>query len=155
MPLYSASQLIDKTMLLNKACNIYRVIDVNNNGDNATPAFIANRGFTFVVDSFLGVTQGYTQNGVTYAARSIPYFTFFDQGGTYLCIAVIADGRFSLEALQSQGALSVAEQVAKDERDNAGPLANFLNDIGGGLKFLLLAAAVVMLFMAIKKTKKA
>lgn len=151
--LYSASQLIGKTMILDKPCNVYRVIDVNNYGDKALPAFVAPKDYQFVVDSFLGSTAGYTSDyGITYAARTTPYFTFFD-GGIYYAIAVIGDGRFSLAALREQGALSVKEEVERDLRESKSDLANFFDDISKPIKLLMFAGVGYLIFNAIKKNQ--
>lgn len=148
--LYSASQLIGKTMLLLKPCNIYRVLDVNNYGDVAQPAFIAPKNYEFVIDSFLAPTQGYTSPyGITYAKRTTPYFTFFD-GGNYYAIAVIGDGRFSLSALRDQGALSVKEEVERDAREAKSDIANFFDDLAKPIKFLLFAGAGFLIYKAVK-----
>jgi len=148
MPLYSASSLIGKTIVLEKRVNIYRVADVNERGDNARPYFQAAPDFAFVVDSFLAITPGYTSAyGITYAARTVPYFTFFDPGGNYLAVAIVADGRFSLKHLREQGVLSISEQAAKDERDGQ----NFFDKLLKPINLVLFAAAAALIINATKK----
>lgn len=148
--LYSASQLIDKTMVLDKPVPAYRVIDINQYGDKAQPAYIMPKDSYFVVDSFLAATPGYTsQYGITYAARTVPYFTFF-AGGVYMAVAIVGDGRFSLSALREQGALSVKEEIERDEREKRSDLGNFLHDLSGPIKFLFFAAAGYFIFKAVK-----
>jgi hypothetical protein len=111
MALYSASQLLGKTILLNKRVNVYSVFDLNANGDNSKPIGTLDRGDTFVIDSFLAQTTGYVSSyGIKYAPRKTPYFTFY-QGGAYNAVAIIADGRFSVNALKDQGALNVKEEI--------------------------------------------
>jgi len=154
MALYTASSLIDKTMILDRSCNIYHVIDINNFGDKAKPAFIAPKGFYFIIDSFLDRTEGYTSSyGIGYAKRTVPYFTFFDAGHNYMGIAIVGDGRFSIKGLQDQGVLSVQEQAAKDARESRSALENFFADLAGPVKFLLIAGAAALLFLGLPKNR--
>ncbi len=149
MPLYSAGQLIGKTMLLNKSVNVYSVFDLNSNGDNSKPVGTLNKGATFVVDSFLDATTGYTSSyGIKYAPRKTPYFTFY-QGGAYNAIAIISDGRFSINALKDQGALTIKEQIAKEEAEaNSNPLTDMFKGFGfdwNKIKGVLIVILVIIL----------
>jgi len=122
-------------MVLEKQCNVYKVSDINRLGDQAQPFLAAPKNYIFVIDSFLSPTNGYTDTyGIFHAKRLVPYFTFFELNGDYLAIAVVGDGRFSIEALRQQGALSVTEEIAKDERDSKTDVGNFLSDLVKALK---------------------
>jgi hypothetical protein len=149
--IYSASQLIGKTILLLKTVNVYSVFDLNNDGDKAKPIGTKQRGGTFLVDSFLDATTGYTSvYGITYAPRQVPYFTFYD-GTSYNAIAIIADGRFSTDALGQQGALTVKEEVAAAKKaEEAGTFQGFMNSIfGDGNTFKKIEGFVILIVVVI------
>lgn len=132
--LFLFSQLMNKTILLNRNVNIYRVSDINAIGDKSKPALVLSKGKTFVLDSYLLPTTGYTNAyGLTYAPRTDSYFTFY-LNGIYYGVKVLNDGRFSVDALKEQGALTVKEvEDLKKKEAAAGTVGGFLNNIGSGL----------------------
>lgn len=145
MPLFSASQLIGKQIVLNKTVSVYSVFDINNLGDNAKPVTELQKDHFFTLDSYLLPTDGYTSiYGIHYAKRSDLYFTFFDLSKNYLAVKVKSDGRFSLKALRDQGALTVKEEIEKDKYENKTGVEKFFYDIfhGQGAKTLLIVAAL-------------
>lgn len=116
--LYSANQLLNKTLLLNRSVKVYKVSDINKLGDNAKPVFDLQKGKSFILYSFLLPTaEKIGDYGIKYAKRSDPYFVYKD-GENFFAIAVIGDGRFSLKALKDQGALTVKEQAEQSEQDS-------------------------------------
>jgi hypothetical protein len=159
MPLYSASQLIGKTIILNKDVNYYDVYDINNFGDNAKPIGIMKKGQQFIIDSFLAPTDGYTNSyGITYEKRIYPYFTFYN-GANYDAIAVVADGRFSLSALKEQGALTIKEEIRQKELSDMGAVGKFFAETFGNLSVpiktgLIIIAVIISLYFLIPLISK-
>ena len=144
MALYSAEQLLDKTLLLNKTVDLYNVLDINNSGDQAKPVFTLTAGHTFVLDSFLLPTEGYTNAyGIHYAKRDFLYFLFFNLAGDYMAVRV-RPGIFSLKALQDQGALTVKEELDAAKRENMGWLEKLIYDLTHGpLKTVAIVGLVI------------
>jgi hypothetical protein len=159
MALYSASQLIGKTIFLTKSVNYYSVSDINNFGDNAKPIGRMVKGQQFVIDSYLSPTDGYTSiYGITYAKRTYPYFTFFN-GSAYDAIAVIGDGRFSTDALAQQGTLTVKEEVRKKELSEMSDFERFFANTFGSLSkpvktIIIIAVIILLLYLLIPLIKK-
>lgn len=152
MALYDATQIIGKTLVTRKNVNYYKVVDINEKGDKATKAGTLSNGTSFVVDSYLAPTPGYTSiYNITYAARSRPYFTFY-LGGVY-CACVIGDGFFNLDILQAQGAQTVqqqAETAAQEEYDATHPFSQFWKGLGldklfGSIKPILILILLIIL----------
>jgi len=145
MPIFSPGQLIGKTFFITRPLEFYRVNDVNDFGDAAKP--VSNklhRGYSFVLDSFLMPTQAYTAYGINYATRSNTYFTFYGHDGKYYAVIQKPDGRFSLNALQQQGAQSdvqLAQQAAAAQQT---PAENFFTSLSTTTKNLLYIAAGVL-----------
>ena len=162
--LYSAGQLIGKTLVLNHSVNVYKVVDINELGDSAKPTRTMKQGDSFTVDSFLSPTSGYTSSyGIKYAKRSNPYFTFY-AGNSYEGIAIISDGRFSIKSLTAQGALNVKEEVAaQTETEKEGTISGFFDNIKGffGVIFkniipilIIIAVIVAIIYLSPLLTKK-
>lgn len=145
MPIFSPGQLIGKTFFITRPLEFYRVNDVNQFGDAAKP--ISNklqRGYSFVLDSFLLPTQEFTKYGIRYAARSNPYFTFYGHDGGYYAVIQKPDGRFSLDALKQQGAqtdVQLAQQAAAAQQT---PAENFFSSLSTTTRNLLYIAAGVL-----------
>lgn len=159
MALYSAYQLIDKTFILRTSAPVYGVADIDELGDSAKPIGIMPVGGSFVMDSFLLPTAGYTDEyGITYAKRSYPYLTYFD-GEDYRAIMLV-NGRFDIPALTTQGTLTVAEEIAAEKAAaKEGTFGGFLDDLGLGdigkwIKPALIIVGVVLLAPSIISSVK-
>jgi len=145
MALYSASQLLDKTFVVEFPINVYKVIDIINLGDNAHPVGSLLKDQTFVMYSFLLPTLGYTDiYNIHYAKRTDLYFTFFVVGGENMCVKVKNDGRFSIQALRDQGALTVKEELEQEKYENLSWWEKLSLNFGGGLKTVLIIGAVAL-----------
>lgn len=166
MALYSASQLIGKTFVLRTSAPVYGVADIDVLGDNAKPIGTMPKGGSFVMDSFLLPTDGYTSSyGIVYAKRNYPYLTFFD-GDDYRAIMLV-NGRFDIADLATQGTLTVAEEVAAEKAaQKEGTFAGFFDSLGLGdiskwikpaliiVGVVLLAPSVIRSIETIKQNRK-
>jgi hypothetical protein len=161
MALYSAYEILGKTLLLNKTVNYYKVIDLNELGDKAKPAGTLKAGSTIVADSYLSATPAYVSSyGIHYAQRSDPYFTFY-LGGVY-CAVVIGSGFFSIQALKDQGAITVKEELAQaaaEEEAATNPLGlkDAFKGLGGLFKNIvpiLIIVAIIIVLIVLAPTIK-
>lgn len=158
MALYSMTQLLGKTILLDKTVDVYEVNAINVLGDKAKPVFQLSKGQTFLLDSFLAPRpeEKRTDGSIMYAKRSNFYFTFFI-GTKYYAVIVKNDGRFSLNALKEQGALSVKEEEEKKKEDDElfsnpfKPLGNIFENIKPILMTVLAIILVIYLLPVILK----
>lgn len=131
--LYTAGQLIDKTIFINRPLNFYRVTDIINIGDKAKP--IANTlktGYNFVLDSVLMPTQAFTKYSFTTAARDVAYWTFYGNDKKYYAVKYADDNRFDFKKIIQQGAQNTAQQQAATEQILA-PVENPINNLLIGL----------------------
>ena len=156
MAIYSATQLIGKTLVAAKNLNVYRVSDINSVGDKAKPIRVMSKGDSFILDSYLAPTSGYTSiYNITYAARSKPMFTFY-AGDMYECVSVVS-GAFDVPALQEQGAITVKEEMsaaAKEEYNATHPLSSIADSLGLGdffkkVKPVLILVLVIVLVIVL------
>lgn len=130
MPVYDAAQLIGKSISVTSSTDVYNVSDINMFGDKAKSVGKMAKGGSYTMDSFLLPTAAYTNSyGLKYAARKYTYFTFYS-GGKYLAVRM---ENVNTKALKDQGALTVADQIAKEQADNSNPLSNLFNNMFNGL----------------------
>ena len=123
MPLYNISQLIGKTMYVTKPISLYRVTDINEKGDSAKPIKNLEKGYAFVLDSYLAPVNEYTSSyGIHYATRSNFYFTFYGHDKNYYAVMYKDDGRFSNKKLQEQGAQTVVQQQQQQQEASETPI---------------------------------
>jgi len=159
MAIYSASQLLDKTLTVNRPLNLFRVFDINNKGDQAKP--VSNKlpkGYRFVVDSFLSPTPAYvSQYGIMYAKRSDTYFTFKGRDGNFYAVKN-ERGAFDKNKLKAQGILTVDEEIKLAEEQAKTPVDRLFEGFG---KFATFAKWITIGVVAIwatgyiiKSTKK-
>ena len=159
MPTYSARQILDKTLKVNRPLNLYRVADINNKGDQAKA--VSNKlpkGYTFKVDSFLLPTEGYiSQYGIIYAKRSDTYFTFKGKDGNYYAVKN-ERAAFDKNALKQQGILTVDEEIKLAEQQAQTPVDRLFEGFGKFANFAKWIAIGVVAVWAtgylIKSTKK-
>lgn len=159
MPIYSASQILDKTLTVNRPLNLFRVFDINNKGDQAKP--VSNKlpkGYRFVVDSFLAPTPAYvSQYGIMYAKRSDTYFTFKGRDGNFYAVKN-ERGAFDKDQLKKQGILTVDEEIKLREEKAKDPIEKLFEGFGSFAKFAkwiaIGVAAVWATGYIIKSTKK-
>lgn len=154
MPLYSMSQLIDKSLVLAKNMNIYLAGDIVRLGTaGAKPAYVMQKGDSFTVDSYLlSGAAGKDQYGLSYAARKYNYFLFY-RGSQYYAIAII-DGAYSRKDMQSEGILTVKEEADKAAAEDktifdkiADSTKNIFADAGKVIK-IVVALAILYLIIA-------
>lgn len=113
MPDIRVSQLLDKTITLEKDTPFYRAFDVNNLGYKAkqiSPSL--KTGYKFVVDSFILKGPAYTNPNypsLKYAERKDDYITFFGRDGKYYAIKV-KDISLSAAGRRASGILTVKEE---------------------------------------------
>jgi hypothetical protein len=147
MPVYSASQLLNKTLKVARPLSFYRVIDINNLGNNAKP--VSNKlpvNYQFVVDSFLLPTAGGPGNyGIVYAPRSATYFTFKGRDGGYYAVKN-ERGAFNKEALSQQGILTVEDEIKLYQEQTKDPLDKIFEGFGkfaGFAKWMAIGVAAI------------
>lgn len=159
MPVYSAKQILDKTLKANRPLNLYRVLDINNNGDQAKP--VSNKlpkGYAFKVDSFLLPTEAFiSQYGIMYAKRKDTYFTFRGKDGNYYAVKN-ERGSFDKNSLKAQGILTVDDEIKLAQEQSKTPIDKLFEGFG---KFAIYAKWVTIGIVAIwatgyiiKSTKK-
>lgn len=166
MPLYSMSQLIDKTLVLAKSMNIYKAADILALGTaGAKPNFVMRAGDSFTVDSYLlSGGAGTSSYGIKYAARKYNYFLFY-RGIEYYAVAII-DGAFSGVDIKAEGILTVEQQAEKEAEDNKSifdKIADGASSIFGDVHtFIKIVLALVVIYLivvyilpGIKEYKKA
>lgn len=145
---YTAGQLIDKTIWLNKPLQFYRVTDIINVGDKAKPiASTLKAGYSFVLDSVLMPTQAFTKYGFTTAARDVAYWTFYGNDKKYYAVRYADDNRFNLKKIIDQGAKSVKEQTKITEEILApveNPITNLLTGLTKTAKNVLYIGVAVL-----------
>ena len=163
MPIYSAEQIIDKTLTTKRPLTFYRVFDINNQGDKAKP--VSNKlpkGYSFVVFSYLEPTEPYVSNyGIMYAGRSNLYFTFKGRDGNSYAVKN-ERGAFDTESLKRQGVLTVDEEIKLREEQAKDPFEQLFEGFGGGFgkfgnfaKWIIIGVAAVWATgYIIKSTKK-
>lgn len=158
MPVYSASQLLDKTLRVIRPLSFYRVIDINNLGDKAKP--VSNKlpiNYQFVVDSFLLPTAGGPGNyGIIYAPRSSTYFTFKGKDGGYYAVKN-ERAAFDKEGLKKQGILTVDEQILLEKKASQDPLTTIFQGFGkfaGFAKWMAIGIATIWAAGYIYKSTK-
>jgi hypothetical protein len=119
MPLFSPAQLIGKTFYITRPLEFYRVSDIISKGDKATPVSNNLRtGYSFVMDSFLLPVQEFTKYGFKTATRTNTFFTFFGTDRNNYAVMFKNDGRFSLDKLLEQGAITFKEELKKQAEEN-------------------------------------
>jgi len=159
MPTYSARQILDKTLTAARPLDLYRVFDINNQGDKAKP--VSNklpRGYSLVVDSFLAPTAPYvSQYGIMYAGRTNLYFTFRGKDGNYYAVKN-ERGAFDKKRLEQQGVLTVDEEIKLAEQQSQTPFDTLFEGFGKFANFakwiVIGVAAVWATGYIIKSTKK-
>ena len=146
--IYTAGQLIDKTIWLTKPLQFYRVTDIINVGDKAKPvANTLKAGYSFVLDSVLMPTQAFTKYGFTTAARDVAYWTFYGNDKKYYAVRYADDNRFDLKKIIQQGAQSTAQQQAATAEILApveNPITNFLTGLTSTAKNILYIGVAVL-----------
>lgn len=159
MPQVRASQLVGKTIRLNKQAPFYRVFDINNLGDRAKP--VSNMlpvGYQFVVDTFITSGPAYTSSyGVKYAARKNDYLTFFGKDKEYYAIKV-QDISVGAKGLKEAGVKTVKQEEKEEQEAAQTPLDKLFTGFGkfaNFAKYLTIGiAAVWATGYIIKQTKK-
>lgn len=138
MPDIRFSQLMDKTITLEKDTPFYRVFDVNNLGYKAKQIIPSLKtGYKFVVDSYLLKGPAYTDRNypsLKYAERKDDYITFFGRDGKYYAIKV-KDISLSAAGRKASGILTIKEE----EEQNLGTFEK----IARFAKQLIIGVAVV------------
>lgn len=127
MPLYSISQLLNKTIYVKKPIEFYRQADIINKGDKAKP--ISNKlkpGYFFVLDSFLTPVEENRKYGFLTAKRSDFYWLFKGNDGGSYAVKYKDDGRFDLKKLIEQGAKSVKQQIKEKTEEQKTPVDKVL-----------------------------
>ena len=159
MPVYSASQLLDKTIKVARPLSFYRVIDINNFGDKAKP--VSNKlplNYQFVIDSYLLPTAGGPGNyGIIYAPRKATYFTFRGKDGNYYAVKN-ERGAFNKETLKKQGILTVDEEiklVQQEQKSTVDKLFEGFGKFAGFAKWMAIGVAAIWATgYLIKQTRK-
>lgn len=127
MPLYSVSQLLNKTIYVKKPIDFYRQADIIYKGDKAKP--ISNKlkpGYFFTLDSFLTPVEENKKFGFTTAKRSDFYWLFKGNDGGSYAVKYVNDGRFDLKKLIEQGAKSVKQQIKEKTEQEQTPVEKVL-----------------------------
>ncbi len=159
MPLYNAQQILGRTISFDRDTKVYKVFDINNLGDNASPSSVYRKGQTVQIDSYLSPTPAYTSAyGIRYAKRSSEYFTFY-AGSVYM--AFKNDSSISKSSLQQQGAKTVVQEMEEERRSKLSFFEKLKEDILKLGKPVLIAAIVLIalyfsmpyIMEAIKKRK--
>jgi len=163
MALFSPAQLIGKTFYITKPLEFYRVSDIISKGDKATPVSNNLRtGYAFVMDSFLLPVQENTKYGFKTATRSNTYFTFFGNDKKNYAVIFKNDGRFSLDKLLEQGAVTFKDELKKQAEENkttAEKITDSVKDIFTGTgntlkKVLFIGVGVIALGYLLPKILK-
>lgn len=157
MPKVNVSQLIGKTFYPIYKLNYYKVFDVNNNGDKASPVDRLKVNESFVMDSYLSPIPAQTKYGINYAKRSNLYLTFY-RGKDYYAIIYNANS-FSLKDLKQQGVKTIEEELKEEEEKNKTPIDKIFDVLGAGgkvVKNILIFGVVVVAigYLAPKFIKK-
>lgn len=152
MPIYSASQILGRTVTMDSNVNYYRVSDINSIGDKAPPAGQLKKGQSVRVDSYLSPTPGYTNMySIVYAPRKFNYFTFYSNG-TYFCFR-LEDNAIDTRILKESGALTLAQELEERRLDNMTDVERFFSgfNIKGGIKTIVTLAVVIAVVWAVFK----
>lgn len=144
MPLIRASQLVGKTIRLNKQAPFYRVFDINNLGDRANP--VSNMlpvGYQFVVDTFITSGPAYTSSyGVKYAARKDDYLTFFGKDTKYYAIKV-KDISVGKQGFKEAGIKSVKQEAEQEKLAEMSDIERIAASVGKYAKWIVIGVAAV------------
>lgn len=144
MPQVRASQLVGKTIRLNKQAPFYRVFDINNLGDRAKP--VSNMlpvGYQFLVDTFITSGPAYTSSyGVKYAARKDDYLTFFGKDTAYYAIKV-KDISVGKQGFREAGIKTVKQETEQEKLAQMSDLERTLASIGKYAKWIVIGVAAV------------
>lgn len=130
-PIYSADQIIGKTLIARRPVKLYRY-----------PSATAATVYTVQPGQSVGKVYSWTGGGAAPL-----YWMFYDQNGkTYY--ALHQEGAFDIEALQDQGALTV-EEVR--EQENPTPASQQFIELGK--KLLTFGAIAAVVIYAIRQSK--
>lgn len=156
MPLYSISNLIDKSLVFNYDTKYYLVSDINTFGKDAKPSGTFRKGSSIVVNSYLQPTSGYTSSyGIKYAPRS-DYYLLTYIGGQYVGV-IFSDTTFNKSALQQQGVLSVQEELEAEKNANKSIFEKLFEGIGKAGKtvliFVLIGVIIIYIVSPVLKSK--
>jgi hypothetical protein len=156
--IYTAGQLIDKTIWLKKPVKLFRVGDIISQGDNAKSVNTLKIGYSFVLDSVLMPTEAFTNYGFPTAKRSNAYWTFYGNDKKYYAVMYADDNRFDLKKIIEQGTKTVAQQQAETAAILApvtNPITDFLTGLTSTAKTVLyIGVAVFAAGYLIPKLKK-
>lgn len=132
MPIYSADQIIDKALFARVPVNVLRTAE-----DTAKPVYTAKPGERIgTVYAWLDVKPGTRKN---------LYWMFYDQNNKPYFVEH-AEGRFNVDDLKEQGAITVKEQIEADRKKNLSAtdkITNALKAAGIGLGIFLLAKSFI------------
>lgn len=145
--IYTAGQLINKTIWLKKPIKFYRAGDIIKDGDNAKSIGTLKMGYSFVLDSVLMPTETFTNYGFVTAKRSDAYWTFYGNDKKYYAVMYADDNRFDLKKIIAQGAQTVEQQQANTAAilaPNTNPIADFLKGLTSTAKTVLYIGVAVI-----------
>ena len=135
MPQVEIRKLIGKSIFVTTTIPVYRVSDINEKGDKAKPVVNVNKGYSFVLDSYLTPTEAYKSSyGLSYAKRSDIYFLFYGHDKHYYAVKYKPDGRFSWTKLQEQGVTSTKEDIEAAKEAEKSPIDKITEAFSGAGK---------------------
>jgi hypothetical protein len=133
MPLYSAEQIINKTLIAKRPVKLYRIAN-----DNAPVIYTVNPGDNVgKVYSYLNPNEN----------RQTIYWAFYDDSNKPY-YAAHKTGDFDIKTLSEQGALTVQQQAEEAAAQNMTTGDKVLKLVQ---KYLLIGAGVYLLNSIIKK----
>jgi hypothetical protein len=145
--IFTAGQLIDKTIFLKKPIKLYRAIDVIKYGDNVKSVSTLKMGYSFVLHSVLMPTETFTNYGFVTAKRSNAYWTFYGNDKNYYAVLYADDNRFDLKKIIAQGAQTVEQQNANTAAilaPGSNPITDFLKGLTSTAKTVLYIGVAVI-----------
>ena len=156
--IFTAGQLLNKTIWLKKPIKLYRVIDVIKFGDAVKSVSSLKAGYSFVLDSVLMPTETFTNYGFVTAKRSNAYWTFYGNDKKYYAVMYADDNRFDLKKIIEQGTKTVEQQQAETAAilaPETNPITSFLTGLTSTAKTVLyIGVAVFAAGYLIPKLKK-
>jgi len=157
--IYTAGQLINKTIWLKKPLKLYRAGDIITDGDNAKSVGTLKTGYSFVLDSVLMPTETFTNYSFVTAKRSNAYWTFYGNDKKYYAVMYADDNRFDLKKIIAQGAQTIQQQQATTAAilaPTANPITDFLTGLTSTAKTVLYIGVAVLAagYLLPKITKK-